>query len=232
MTRGLSSNVITELESGSTTVEHLLALEYWDPGAETEDISYITTAPFDITYNSNTFSAVGLPSGDTALGIAPIQETSDMRAQGVEITLDAVDQSFVSTILQRDFRGRSIRIWKRFYSDDGGSVIDTFLVWKGLQNDAYEVSHSNPTDNDEVATSTITTNSVSELARLDKTKAVKTNVESHRDMLDRNNQAVTDTGFTTVSAIADKKIFWGREVPEEFESSRDTEGPQYDWSDE
>ena len=55
----------------------------------------------------------------------------------------------------------------------------------------------------------VKTTVVRELARFGQNIAVRTNVQSHLDMLDRAGLGVTDTFFKRVPGIVGKVIMWG-----------------------
>lgn len=216
------SSLEVETESKQNNVAHLLEINFYDSGTDTVDTTYITTASQPLTTSGlsgvpdQTWEAIGLPSGDTNLSIQPIQETSDLRAQSVELRLDGVDQTFLSLLGNKFFRGRPIKIWRVWLSS--GDIDDHLLIWDGLQNDPYEVEENQESDIESVGgagTSTIRTQIVSSLARLQETKAVITNENSHNNMLKRKGLSTGDTGMQNTPLIQDKKIFWGREGPKD-----------------
>ncbi len=102
MTRTLSAVMGTSLglEHGPALVA-LLELAF---GGGTVRLA---TAPVDLSWNSQTWSGVG-----GRLEVAPPREAGgDDRAQSLRLELSGVNQSVLSTMLQQQYIGRSVRVW-------------------------------------------------------------------------------------------------------------------------
>lgn len=141
------------------------------------------------------------------------RETEESRGQGVRMRLGGVDQSVMSTLLQNDFRGRRVRIWRAVLDKPTGTVDEAMLVHRGLQLEPYEIREKVPEGQDEVSAE-IETRSVSRVNALQRTNAVRTNRRSHEAMLNRAGITEADTGLSYVKQIAGKRIFWGSEAPD------------------
>lgn len=81
----------------------------------------------DLTFQGNTFIGVG------ALGkVDEVSEKSDLSARGAKFTMAGVDPSFVSLIMQGEYRGKIVKRWLGFV-DSGDEVLnDGYLlgVWR------------------------------------------------------------------------------------------------------
>ncbi len=210
--RNISSAVEQQILATSSKSAHLLEITFND-GTE-DQVIYLNTSAWDITTNNagsdipnETWVGLGLPGGQTPLGIGPVQETSENRSQQVEITLDGVDQNAIAAISQNFFRGRTVRIWKVWF--ENGQIVASTMFFSGYQNDNWEVSESS---SDGFNTVTVSTRLVSRLAVLQKTNAVLTNVRSHNAMLRRAGIDVSttmDMGFSQTPELLNLVLRWG-----------------------
>lgn len=109
MTRTLSAGIQSEVDSVSTTIVDLIELQYWDGAAS--QVTRFTTASYDIDADVGagvvTFSGYG-----GFLGYGEVNETTDRRAAGMEISLDGVDQTIVAILLNNFFRGSTVKVWR------------------------------------------------------------------------------------------------------------------------
>lgn len=226
----ITSAAQAQAESQITDAVHLIEIRYYD--GTSEQVERISTGSqvcdtADYTNNRNPdsdlpadeWAAIGIPDRGSPLGMSAVQETADLRAQAVDLTLDAVDQTFVSIFQNNHFRGRPVSIWKVWF-DSANKIDSDMRVWKGFLNDEITVEHSRSEDKESPGTVTISTRSVSHLARLTRTSPVKTNPASHNDMLARAGLTADDTSMETVAGLADKEVFWAREAPQRGGGSR------------
>lgn len=214
MTRDLSSSQKTEATSTSAAAVHLLELVYFDDGTSSESEVHFTTASQDITATIDggdiTFSGVG-----GFLEWSGVSEDTDDSAQGVDLKLDGVDQTVISAILNNQFRGRPVRIWRAWLEPSGGNIVDSpLLIFRGKQLGSYDVTENWGDDGSE-GTVTIETRVMSRMAELQQTTPVKTNLDSHDRMLARAGLSTGDTFFQNIPAINGKRIFWGTEGPDD-----------------
>ena len=162
-----------------------------------------TSAPEDQAWNSQTWTAIG---GDMTFEEA--SETDDMASQRVGITLSGVDQSIISEILTDDYRGQACILYFGQVQHSTGAVIDDpIAVFTGLLNESWSIKELNPERGP--GTVRISTAVVGEISGRGWHAAVRTNLQSHQDMLDRAGLSVTDTFFKTVPDIANKHLKWG-----------------------
>ena len=118
MTRGvLDANLLAALNSAHVSSFVLIEMDF-DSG-----MLYLTTAPHDVDWNSNTYTAMqGVGS------IAPTVET-DAGAQGLTFTLSGVPQSAIAGALTEDVQGRAVVI--RLAVIDGTTLRVDPNVWSG-----------------------------------------------------------------------------------------------------
>ena len=162
-----------------------------------------TSAPEDQLWDGNTWSAIG---GDMRFDQAA--ESDDLGSQQVGLMLGGVDQTIVAVLLGNDYRGYGCTLYfGQVLHSTGAIVDDPMAVFTGLLNRAWTV-HEQMTDRGPGSVE-IRTTVVGEMANAQWHAAVRTNLQSHQDMLDRAGLGVTDTFFKTVPDIASKRIKWG-----------------------
>lgn len=210
--RNISASVEQQVLATSSKSAHLLEITFND-GTD-DQVLYLNTSAWDITTSgagagipNEEWIGLGLPGGQTPLGIGVIQETSETRSQQVEIVLDGVDQNAIAAIQQFFFRGRTVRIWKVWFNE--GQIVASTMVFSGFQNDNWDISESRGGDGNTV---TVSTRLVSRLAVLQRTNPVLTNVRSHNAMLNRAGIDVSSTmdmGFSQTPELVNLTIRWG-----------------------
>lgn len=146
------------------------------------------------------------------------KETEDERGQGTPLRMNGVDRSIISTLLQNDFRGRRVRVWRARWNTSTSSW-DTDLVHRGLQLDDYEIREDVPEQENQPITARVETRSTSRMAALQATNAVEANRRSHEAMLSRAGVSGDDTGLFYTKQLPGR-IFWGSEQPDEATSGR------------
>lgn len=201
MTRTLEAAMNTAIAAASGYADVWL-LSLTSSGGTT----LITTAPQNVTWNGDTYTAVG-----GAISFEPPQETSDTAAQALRMTLSGVTQTLVADLLTNHMRGYSCTLYfGQIDPATGAVVVDPMEVFTGLLNDRWEIQESR----DEMArgTVTVTTSAVSQLARYLFSRGVRSNVASHNDMLDRASLTTGDTFFSRVPTLVGKTVLWGRLV--------------------
>jgi len=168
--------------------------------------TYITTAPQDITWDGNTYTAVG-----GAIEFEPPTETSDPSAQALRITLSGVTQTIISDLLNNNMRGYSCTLYFGQIDIAAGTMVaDALEIFTGLLNDRWTIEEVR--DETGAGSVTITTSAVSQLARYLVSRQCRTNVASHNDMLQRGGLTTGDTFFSKVPTLIGKQVFWGKSV--------------------
>jgi hypothetical protein len=193
------------------TVCYLMELVFLDGAAEV--IVRLTTAAEPVTTDADgDGSAETYDAAGQLLEWGGESETSDRRGQGTRIQLGGVDQSIIADLMAYEFRGQRVRIW-RAEGDPSTGTWSTWLVHRGLQLDDYEIREDVPDDPNNPTTAVIETRSVSRMAALQATNAVKTNERSHNAMLSRAGVATGDTGMFYTKQLPGR-VFWGSEAPD------------------
>lgn len=208
MPRDVAGN---ELGPTPKDVVHLIRIKYWDGALEQEVrlTDAISDLSIDVGSGAETWTGTGL-----LLSIGAVDESADLDAPGIDIAFDGVNQSIISVIANNQFRGRAITIW-RVWLDPATGLIKSpgtgpVQIFDGYQNEPYSISESFTEQPDVVA---VSTRAVGAISRITKLRSVKTNLTSHREMLEAAGLSFSDTFFQHVPGLEGKEIYWGRDEP-------------------
>jgi hypothetical protein len=184
MARDLTASVITQLQAASVEVGILFEGEFASGWVR------LWSGIGNLSWDSKTWNGVG-----TLLGISAIDETNEIRASGLTVTLSGVPSDLLAAALGDARSGKTGRVYLAFFS--GGSVVaDPVLQFEGrLDVPAIE---------DGEDTATIAISYESELIDLERARERRYTPE---------DQAIDypgDLGFAYVAALQDAQITWGR----------------------
>ncbi len=183
MSRNLTTAVQNEL--AASELEPFFAIKLaFDSG----DVR-VWTGYNDITIASETY--IG---GGQLLSISPIQETVEIAARGVNMSLNGINSSLVSVALTESYQGRSAKVYLGVISS-GAVVSDPYLVFDGRM-DVMTIEDAGETAN-------ISLSAESRLIDLERAR-----VRRYTDN-DQQNQFAGDTGLRFVADLQDKEIAWG-----------------------
>lgn len=145
----------------------------------------------DLTYSSNTYTGVG-----DLLQVSEMGESTDISAKGCNITLSGINADLVTKAKTEDYQGNSVTIELGALSETGDIIASPVVIFKGFMDVMTIVEDG--------GTSTINISVENNLILFDKAK-----VRRYTD----NDQKIdypNDNGFSFVSKIQDKQIYWGR----------------------
>ena len=188
MSRGNHAAVTTELATDGFNMVSLLHLGF-SVGSPEAGI-YLTDAQFDVPYDGNTY----LTSGHI-LKIGDVTESASMRVGTLNITLSAVDQTYVSLFLSTDHIDLQLRYWKAILDDTYAIIGDPILYFDGRIGGF--------TINESASKSEIPFSSASHWANFDTIAGRKTN---------SNSQQIHFPGdlFFAFASQNQQNIPWGR----------------------
>jgi hypothetical protein len=92
----------------------------------------------------------------------------------------------------------------------GAVIADPVEVFTGLLNDRWTITEERGDSGP--GTVRVSTSAVSQLARYLVPRGMRSNVQSHNDMLARAGLAVGDTFFSRVPTLVGKQVLWGKAV--------------------
>lgn len=184
MARDLTASVITQLQAASVEVGVLFEGEFASGWVR------LWSGVGTLSWDGKSWSGVG-----TLLGISGIDETNEIRASGLTVSLSGVPSDLLSAALGDARSGKTGRVYLAFFS--GGSIVaDPILQFEGrLDVPAIE---------DGPDTATISISYESELIDLERARERRYTPE---------DQAIDfpgDLGFDYVASLQDAQITWGR----------------------
>ncbi len=168
MTRTITASMSAAFVLQRSEVVHLLSMAF--SGGTVR----LTSAPQDISWDSQTWSAVG-----GAMSFESVQETADLAGQGLRFILDGVSQVAITAFLAEGYIGRLARLYRAHIDTDGTIIPDPLTLFHGYMNNAWEVSEQ--WDSDFVGSvSTVKTTFVSPLAKFDQIRGIRADLPSHQ----------------------------------------------------
>lgn len=184
MARALTASVIAELQAA--TVRPILLFR----GEFSTGTLRAWTGIGDLTWNSQTWTGVG-----SLAGISVIEESQEVAAKGISVSLDGISATNVSLALSAARQGKPCDIWLGFLNASGAIIADPYLVFRGrLDVPAIE---------DGGETATITISYESRLIDLERPRGRR---YTHEDL---QLDYAGDLGLEYVALLADQPITWG-----------------------
>tara|TARA_Y100000004_G_scaffold192202_1_gene252352 strand:- start:21 stop:578 length:558 start_codon:yes stop_codon:yes gene_type:complete len=185
MSRNLTSAVNTIFESSSVTPFLAINLAF-DGG------NFLAWTGYgNITFDSTTFVGAG-----DFLSVSPIKESSEVQANGIDITLSGVPSSLISSALNETYQGRSCKLYLGVLDSSNAVVSDPYVLFSG------RMDLMNIDDSGEKANISVTAES--RLIDLDRTRERRYTSEDQK--IDFPN----DQGLEFITDLQDKEIIWGR----------------------
>ena len=192
MTRTLHADMVTAAQAAAGEIFHLFDFEFSD------GTLYLTDASNDVTWSGNTYTSVSGLSHDT------IQETTELGAQSVRVTISGVDTSVMTRMVQENYVGQTAIIRHAHIASDGTITSNPVIVFQGLMNTPFEMQE---TFEREGGSATISTRLVSPFAIISKVNGVRSNVPSHQKYYP------ADTIMRHLANISDQPVMWGNATP-------------------
>ncbi len=134
------------------------------------------------------------------LSISPLEETTEIRATGVNIALSGIPSAVVSIALAEDYQGREASVYVgALDASTGAVVVDPIKGFAG-NIDTMAIEESGET-------ATIVLAVESRLIRLEDASRRRYTAQ------DQKVEFPQDTGFDHVTAIQDVEVVWGAQTP-------------------
>ncbi len=183
--RGLSTAFKDEVAKQELTSALFLHLAF-DSG----DVR-MWSSNYDIDWGGNTWLGAG-----NLLKIGNVQETIDVRATQLPVTLSGIPSSLISIALGEHYQGRDAAIYRGVFSATTGALLENpTQIYGGIIDDMIIA--------DSGEQSTITVSLETKLARLNQPNESR---YTHSEQLSRYSN---DDSFKFVAKIANQSIYWG-----------------------
>lgn len=186
MDRGSTSAFQTEVVKLQNRPVHLIEV-YFD-----DETVYMTDAFKDISYNSNTYTAVG-----HFMGFSDIEEAAEVIVSSVTLSLGGIDQVWISRVLNKAYIDRTVKVYTAFLDDSQDLVIDPVLIFEGRM-DTPTIS-----EDPDAGTSSVSVTATNAWVDFSRTTGRHTNHE------EQQIHFAGDKGFEFASEIV-SDIKWGK----------------------
>ena len=143
---------------------------------------------YDATIEGETYTGAG-----SLLSISEVEETSEIAARGVSMSLSGLDTSLISTALQENYQNRNARV---LFGTISGSTFTAYTLFRGRM-DVMTISEG-------AETATITVTAENALIDLERARSLRYTSESQKALYPN------DKGLDYVADLQDKEILWGR----------------------
>ena len=185
--RGSTTAFQTEIKKDQSHPLHLIEI-YLDSATY-----YVTDNFRDVTYNSNTYTALGF-----FLNFDPIEESAAINASKITLGLSGVDQQYTNLFLTENYVDRQVVIRKAFISTANALIADPVIIFDGRMD--------NPiiTEDTDTGLASIGVTVSNQFVDFEKTPGRYTNHENQQ------LHYPGDNGFIYASQII-KDIVWGSE---------------------
>lgn len=187
MARALSPALINAITS-IRVFPALLAEVEWASGT-----TRFWSGANDRVFMGNTFTAAG-----NLLGIASVQETVDLRANGIVLTLNGVNNAVLSLALSQRRQGKPVRAWIAFLDADDALLDAPYLIFDGRM-DVPRISVG-------PETSTVSIQAESRLVDFQRPRRSRYTPE------DQKTRYPGDRGFDFVPRIQSLRLMWGNQA--------------------
>ena len=150
---------------------------------------YLNSSDRNITWGGNSYIGAG------SIGsVSDIEETSELQAQGVKLTLTGIPSTYVSIALTSEYQGSATTQYLGFFNDNYGLVDDPFVIFVG-KVDTMAISLSD--------TATIEVDIENRLIDWERPRISRFTNEEQQNLYSG------DKGLEFVDSVAEKELFWG-----------------------
>lgn len=148
----------------------------------------------DLTWNAVVWTGAG-----QLLGVSAVEETTNVVANGVTVSLSGIPVEFRSAAIDGARQGKPGRVWLGSLDASGALIADPYMLFAG-RLDVPEITFGSDTF-------TITISYESRLIDLTVPREFRYTHESQQALYPG------DMGFEFVTTIQDQAIWWGQETP-------------------
>jgi len=150
---------------------------------------YLNSSDRNITWGGNSYIGAG------SIGtVSDIEETSELQAQGIKLTLTGIPSTYVSIALTSEYQGSATTEYLGFFNENYGLVDDPFVIFVG-KVDTMAISLSD--------TATIEVDIENRLVDWERPRISRFTNEEQQNLYSG------DKGLEFVDSVAEKELFWG-----------------------
>lgn len=186
MSRDITGALSTAYNANSVRPFMLCELEF---GSET---TRFWTGYGDLSWDSKTWQGSG-----TLIQISPIEESYEIKANGITIELSGVPSDMISLALGEEYHGRDCTVWIGAMNEDYTVVTDPTIIFRGIMDTMQII------DSAEDASINLTVEN--RLIDLERSRVSRYTSENQK------SRFPSDKGFDFVTSLQDQTVVWGRE---------------------
>lgn len=160
-------------------------------GQFTSGNAYLWTGQGNLSWNSITWSGAG-----TLLGISNIEESSEIKAAGISVSLSGVPSSLISLALSDVRQGYETDVYMAFFDENNAIISDPVLIFEGRLDTASIVEDGE--------TSTVSLTYESRLIDLQRAREIRYTDEEQQRLFSG------DIGLQYVASLQDSQVTWGK----------------------
>jgi hypothetical protein len=150
----------------------------------------VWTGMGDLSWGGNTYTGLG-----DLVGISRVQETNEVRANGLEFFLNGIPSALVTRILSEGYRSRAAKLWLVLFDATPAIIANPLLLFSGRMDQCRL--------QDSGETSTCTISAESRLVDLQRPR------ERRRTDEDQKSLFSGDRGLEYVAGLQDRQVVWG-----------------------
>lgn len=184
--QGIDSSIVNRLGADEQAMFLAMKAEF-----DSDDI-LLWSGTDSLTINSESYTGAG-----GLLSISSIEEGTELKSNGVVISLSGMDSTVLDYALTESYQNRFVTIFLGYLMGGTNEVAGTLTLFKGRMTTLS--IQDNP------AGSTITINAENRLIDLDRPCNFRYTKES------QNFLHSGDTGFNRVASLQDKEVIWGKD---------------------
>lgn len=184
MSRGLTTAYKSAAAAGNVTPALLAHFDF------SGGIVRLWSGSGDLSWGGNTYTGLG-----DLTQVEPVQETNEVRANGLNFRLNGIPSAMVARILAENYRGRACKLWLALFNTSGAIIADPLLLFSGRMDQCLV--------EDSGTTASITVSAESRLVDLQRSR--------ERRYTDEDQQSLFsgDLGLEFVAGLQDREILWG-----------------------
>lgn len=150
---------------------------------------YMWTGIGDLSWNGDTYTG-----GGNLIGISTIEETQELQAKGLQVSLNGISSSLVSLAFNERVRGRPFRMWLACLDNSKAVIGVPYRLFTGMM----DVMSSS--DDGKTASISLTIENSLIIGQRNKV--------SRYTSVDQKKKYPTDTGLDRINQLQDKEIVW------------------------
>ena len=143
-----------------------------------------------------TVSGVNYVGAGTLLNISTMKESSDLSANGMNVTLSGITEPLISKARDEDYQGRELKVLLGAMDSSNSVIASPVIIFSGFM-DTLNIQ-------DGAETATITVSVENRLIEFQRNRIRRYTAE------DQKINYPTDKGLEFVAEMAEKEIIWGR----------------------